>query len=304
MSNHSHHHHEHHHQPNNINTAFIIGIILNMAFVIVEVVAGFNYHSMALLSDAGHNLADVGSLALSLIAILLMKSKSTKKYTYGYKKTSVLIALVNSVLLLISIGAIAVEAFHQIIHPQNVSGKMISIVATMGLIINAASAFLFFKNKEHDLNVKGAYLHLLADALVSLSIIIAGIIIYYTNWFWLDSIMSLVVVAVIIYSTFTLLKDSVRLSLDGVPTQIDIDEIKQKINVINGVVNIHHIHIWAISTSQNALTAHIVVAQNSIYANELEMKKEIKHILQHQNIQHITLEIEKENDICKNENCS
>ncbi|MEY4876668.1 MAG: hypothetical protein RL708_1817 [Bacteroidota bacterium] len=304
MSNHSHHHHEHHHQPNNINTAFIIGIILNMAFVIVEVVAGFNYHSMALLSDAGHNLADVGSLALSLIAILLMKSKSTKKYTYGYKKTSVLIALVNSVLLLISIGAIAVEAFHQIIHPQNVSGKMISIVATMGLIINAASAFLFFKNKEHDLNVKGAYLHLLADALVSLSIIIAGIIIYYTNWFWLDSIMSLVVVAVIIYSTFTLLKDSVRLSLDGVPTQIDIDEIKQKINAINGVVNIHHIHIWAISTSQNALTAHIVVAQNSIYANELKMKKEIKHILQHQNIQHITLEIEKENDICKNENCS
>jgi cobalt-zinc-cadmium efflux system protein len=303
MSNHSHHHHEHH-QPNNINTAFIIGIILNMAFVIVEVVAGFNYHSMALLSDAGHNLADVGALALSLIAMLLMKSKSTKYYTYGYKKTSVLIALVNSILLLISIGAIAVEAFHQIIHPQNVSGKMISIVATIGLLINAASAFLFFKNKEHDLNVKGAYLHLLADALVSLSIIIAGIIIYYTNWFWLDSIMSLVVVAVIIYSTFKLLKDSVRLSLDGVPTQIDIDEIKQKINAINGVVNIHHIHIWAISTSQNALTAHIVVAQNSIYANELEMKKEIKHILQHQNIQHITLEIEKENDICKNENCS
>ena len=302
MSDHHHHHHEYT-APENINRAFVIGIILNVLFVIVEVVAGFTYHSMALLSDAGHNIADVGSLALSLIALLLMKSKSNKYYTYGYKKTSILIALVNSVLLLISIGAIAVEAFHKIIQPEKIHGEMVSLVALIGLIINAASAFLFFKNKEHDLNIKSAYTHLLADAMVSLSIVVAGVIIYFTNWYWLDSLMSLVVVAVILYSTIQLLKDSVRLSLDGVPKQISLDEIKLKINSIEGIVDLHHIHVWAISTNQNALTAHVVMKMNSTHTDEIRIKDEIKHELVHLNIHHITLELEKENDNCKLKNC-
>jgi len=302
MSDHHHHHHEHT-APENINRAFVIGIILNVLFVIVEVVAGFTYHSMALLSDAGHNIADVGSLALSLIALLLMKSKSNKYYTYGYKKTSILIALVNSVLLLISIGAIAVEAFHKIIQPEKIHGEMVSLVALIGLIINAASAFLFFKNKEHDLNIKSAYTHLLADAMVSLSIVVAGVIIYFTNWYWLDSLMSLVVVAVILYSTIQLLKDSVRLSLDGVPKQISLDEIKLKINSIEGIVDLHHIHVWAISTNQNALTAHVVMKMDSTHTDEIRIKDEIKHELEHLNIHHITLELEKENDNCKLKNC-
>ena len=302
MSDHHHHHHEHI-APENINRAFIIGIILNVLFVIVEVVAGFTYHSMALLSDAGHNIADVGSLALSLIALLLMKSKSNKNYTYGYKKTSILIALINSVLLLISFGAIAVEAFHKIIQPEKIHGEIVSLVALIGLIINAASAFLFFKNKEHDLNIKSAYTHLLADAMVSLSIVVAGVIIYFTNWYWLDSLMSLVVVAVILYSTILLLKDSIRLSLDGVPKQISLDEIKLKINSIDGILDLHHVHVWAISTNQNALTAHVVMKLDSTHNDEIRIKKEIKHELEHLNIHHITLELEKENDNCKFENC-
>ncbi|MEO7766117.1 MAG: cation diffusion facilitator family transporter, partial [Ferruginibacter sp.] len=241
-----------------MNTAFVVGIVLNMAFVVIEAIAGFLNHSLSLLSDAGHNMADVGSLALSLLAFKMMKVKATEKYTYGYRKTSILVALLNAVVLLITIGIIAYEGVQRLFNPVPIAGINVSIVAAVGIVINFVSARMFFKNKETDINVKSAYLHLIADALVSLGIVIGGIIIFYTNWYWLDPLISIVIAIFILISTWHLLTASLRLSLDGVPQNISIPEIRTAAIEIEGVVDFHHIHVWAISTTENALTAHLV----------------------------------------------
>lgn len=304
--NHSHghaHHHHHHVVPSNINTAFIIGLVLNLAFVIVQVVIGLWVHSLSLLSDAGHNLADVGTLALSLLAFKLVKVKANKQYTYGYKKTSVLVALFNAVLLLLSIGAIAYEAAHRLLNPEPLPGLTIALVAGIGVIINAASALLFFKDKDSDLNIKSAYLHLLSDALVSLGIVVGGIIIYYTQWYWVDSILSIVIGIIILISTWHLLRDSLRLSLDGVPVDISVDDVRETAMKVHGVKGLHHIHIWAISTTENALTAHLVLASNTTNDEEHRIKHNLRHALAHKNIQHITLETERDNEHCEAEEC-
>lgn len=301
---HDHHHHHHHHvAPSNINTAFIIGLVLNLAFVIVQVIMGLMVHSLSLLSDAGHNLADVGTLALSLLAFRLVKVKATKQYTYGYKKTSVLVALFNAVLLLVSIGAIAYEAAHRLLNPEPLPGLTISVVAAVGVVINAASAFFFFKDKDSDLNIKSAYLHLLSDALVSLGIVIGGVIIYYTNWYWIDSALSIVIGIIILVSTWHLLRDSLRLSLDGVPVDISIDDVREAAMKISGVKGLHHIHVWAISTTENALTAHLVIAHNTGIEEEHAIKHRLRHALAHKNIHHITLETERDNEHCEDAEC-
>src|SRR5947209_7967211 len=209
--------HTHAHQApdfSHLHKAFVIGIILNFLFIIVEVVAGLHIHSLSLLSDAGHNLADVGSLALSLLAFKLLKVRSNKKYTYGYRKTTVLTALLNSVVLLVSIGAIIYEAFDHLVHPQPLPGKTIAIVAAIGIIINFVSALFFLKDKEKDLNVKAAYLHLLSDAVISLVLVIGGIIISFTAWYWIDPVLSIIVATTILISTWKLLRDSLHLSMD------------------------------------------------------------------------------------------
>lgn len=297
-------HDHHHHTPAgiNMNRAFIIGILLNVAFVIIETVAGFYYHSLSLLSDAGHNLTDVGTLLLALVAFKLIKIKSNERYTYGYKKTSILAALLNSVILLISIGVIAYEAIRRFMHPQPVPGLNIALVAGIGIVINFSSAILFFKGKDDDLNVKSAYLHLLSDALVSLVIAIGGIAIYFLKWFWLDPFLSLVVVIVILVSTWHLLRDSLRLSLDGVPVGISLPGIKEMALKVKGVSDLHHIHIWAMSTTENALTAHLVLVPEISIDQELSIKKELKHKLEHKNIHHITLEVERRAGDCEDMN--
>jgi cobalt-zinc-cadmium efflux system protein len=297
-------HDHHHHTPAgiNMNRAFIIGILLNVAFVIIETVAGFYYHSLSLLSDAGHNLTDVGTLLLALVAFKLVKIKSNERYTYGYKKTSILAALLNSVILLISIGVIAYEAIRRFMHPQPVPGLNIALVAGIGIVINFSSAILFFKGKDDDLNVKSAYLHLLSDALVSLVIAIGGIAIYFLKWFWLDPFLSLVVVIVILVSTWHLLRDSLRLSLDGVPVGISLPGIKEMALKVKGVSDLHHIHIWAMSTTENALTAHLVLVPEISIDQELSIKKELKHKLEHKNIHHITLEVERRAGDCEDMN--
>ncbi|MEO7802613.1 MAG: cation diffusion facilitator family transporter [Ginsengibacter sp.] len=293
------HDHQHHMPASlNMNRAFIIGIILNVVFVVLEAVAGFYFHSLSLLSDAGHNLADVGTLLLSLVAFKLVKIKSNERYTYGYKKTSILAALLNSVILLISIGVIAYEAIRRFINPQPVPGLDIALIAGIGIIINFSSALLFFKGKDDDLNVKSAYLHLLSDALVSLVIVIGGVAIYFLKWFWLDPFLSLVVVVVILISTWHLLRDSLRLSLDGVPSGISLTDIKEMALKVKGILDLHHIHIWAMSTTENALTAHLVLAPDINLDQELSIKKELKHQLEHKNIHHITLEVERRADDC------
>jgi cobalt-zinc-cadmium efflux system protein len=225
---HGHHHHSHAIEPANLNTAFVIGISLNFLFVVIEVLVGLVIHSLALLSDAGHNLADVGALVLSLFAFRLLKVKSNENYTYGYGKTSILVALFNAVVLLVSIGAIAIEAVRRFIHPQQIPGTTIAIVAAIGIVINATSALLFFRDKNKDMNIKGAYLHLMGDAVVSLAIVIGGIVMYYFHFYWLDPVMSIAIVVVILLSTWRLLRDSLRLSLDGVPDDIDVCNPKSR----------------------------------------------------------------------------
>ncbi len=295
--------HNHRHAPviTNLNKAFIIGIVLNLAYVIIQIVIGLKINSLSLLSDAGHNFLDVAGLALAMIAFKLSKSKSTEKYTYGYKKSSILISLLNAVILLISIGAIGYEAIFRIQNPQPLPGITIAIIAAIGIVINGVSAFMFFRDKESDINVKAAFLHLASDALVSLGLVVGGIIIYYTHLYWIDPLLSIVICGVIIASTWSLLKDSLRLSLDGVPDNVDIQKVKDKVLKIEGVKDFHHLHIWAISTTQNAMTGHLVVSNELSNTQVSKLKHNIKHELEHLNIQHSTLETETE--ICTEEVC-
>jgi len=286
-------HHSHHAVPlSGINSAFIIGISLNFLFVIIEVIVGLVIHSLSLLSDAGHNLADVAALALSLLAFRLVKKKPTDKFTYGYSKTTIIVALFNAMVLMVSIGAIGFEAFHRILHPEPVAGKTISIVAGIGILINTITALLFLREKDKDLNIKSAYMHLMSDAIVSLGIVIAGIIIYFTNYFWIDALVSILIAVVILLGTWNLLSHSLKLSLDAVPENMNLEQVKQAAAKVKGVKNIHHIHLWAISTTRNALTAHIVVDDKKSLAEIEKIKHDVKHELEHINIQHATLEVE------------
>src|SRR5450631_159325 len=298
---HSHHGHSHGHitELRSVNSAFYIGIILNLAFVVIEATAGLMIHSLSLLSDAGHNLADVASLGLSLFAYRMMKVKSNTVFTYGYKKTTVLVALLNGGILLISIGAILYESVHRLILPEPLPGRTISIVAAIGILINTITALLFFRNRENDLNIKGAFLHLMSDAVVSAALVVGGIIIIYTKWYWIDPLLGILVAVVIVFSTWNLLRDSLRLSLDAVPQGIDLRAVRAIIEKISGVKDFHHIHIWALSTTENALTGHVVLKKGIGIEDQEKIKNEIKHQLLHLNIKHVTLETEAENQACE-----
>ena len=292
------HSHQHSHAINaeSLNKAFIIGIVLNLAFVVIEFAAGFWFDSLALLSDAGHNLSDVVSLVLALLAFRLAKVKANERYTYGYKKSTILVSLLNAVILLVAVGAIVIESIHKLNNPAVVPGGAIAWVAGVGVLINAFTAFLFMKDKEKDLNVKGAYLHMAADALVSVGVLVAGIVISRTGWYIIDPIIGLIVAVVLLISTWNLLHDSLRLTLDGVPTSIDSQKVVKAIRALPGVDDVHHIHIWAISTTENALTAHIVLKQP-------EGMQEVKHLIRHRledfGIGHATLEFEVPGEHCE-----
>ena len=296
-----HHHHEHNHRLTSLNKAFIIGIALNIAFVIVEFGVGFYYNSLGLLSDAGHNLGDVASLVLAMLAFRLERVHPNSRYTYGYKKSTVLVSLLNAVILLVAVGIIIAESIDKLFHPVSVDGSAIAWTAGVGVIINALTAWLFMKDKDKDLNVKGAYLHMAADALVSVGVGVSGIIIMHTGWSIIDPIIGLAIAVVIIISTWGLLHDSLRLSLDGVPVGIDAQKIQQLIMGQPGVENCHHLHIWAVSTTETALTAHIVV--DDITQME-EIKHHIKEALEEAGIHHATLEFENEKGTCKMECCA
>ena len=292
------HSHQHSHAINaeSLNKAFIIGIVLNLAFVVIEFAAGFWFDSLALLSDAGHNLSDVVSLVLALLAFRLAKVKANERYTYGYKKSTILVSLLNAVILLVAVGAIVIESIHKLSNPAVVPGGAIAWVAGVGVLINAFTAFLFMKDKEKDLNVKGAYLHMAADALVSVGVLVAGIVISRTGWYIIDPIIGLIVAVVILISTWNLLHDSLRLTLDGVPASIDSQKVVKAIRALPGVDDVHHIHIWAISTTENALTAHIVLKQP-------EGMQEVIHLIRHRledfGIGHATLEFEVPGEHCE-----
>lgn len=289
------HDHAHHHPAQaltHVGRAFLTGIVLNLAFVIIEFISGFYTNSLALLSDAGHNLSDVATLGLSLFAFGMAKRKATKVYTYGYHKSTILASLTNAVILLVAVGSIGWEAIQRFMHPQPTPGYTISLVAGIGIGINAASAFLFFKDKDNDLNVKGAYLHLMTDALVSAGVVVAGFVIARTGIAWIDPLISIVIMAIVLYSTWGLLTESLRLSMDAVPAGIDVKKIKQFMESGKGVSRVHHIHIWAIGTTRNAMTAHLILEKGLSDQEVVALKQQLKHGLEHLNIQHATLETE------------
>ncbi|SEA41276.1 cobalt-zinc-cadmium efflux system protein [Alistipes timonensis JC136] len=291
----THEHHHHDHTVTSLNKAFIWGIALNVGFVIVEFAVGLYYGSMGLLSDAGHNLSDVAGLLLAMLAFRLAQARATPKYTYGYKKSTVLISLLNSVILLIAVGVIVAESIGRMIHPEPVVGGAIAWTAGVGVVINGFTAWLFVKDKDRDLNVKGAYLHMAADALVSVGVLVSGLVISWTGWTVVDPIVGLVVAGVIVASVWSLTRDSLRLSLDGVPGGIDVAEIERTMTAVPGVRAVHHIHVWAISTTENALTAHVVL--DSLSRME-EVKHALKELLEHAGIPHATLEFESATEQC------
>lgn len=306
---HAHHHHDHdHHHPTppsdgRLTQAFAWGIGLNLAFVLVESVAGFRTGSLALLTDAGHNLSDVGSLVLSLLAFRLARVQASKRFSYGFRKFTIWASLLNGLLLMAAVGGIGYEAVRRLAQPPAIPGYTVAMVAGIGILINSASAWLFHRDKENDLNVKGAYLHLAADAAVSAGVVVAGVLMQWTGWVWLDPAISFLVLGIILWSTWGLLRDSFRLALDGVPPQIDPDSIRLAAIRTHGIVDIHHVHVWAMSTMENALTAHLVLSDGLSTADMARAKREFRHSLEHLNIQHATLETEFESDDCANKDC-
>jgi cobalt-zinc-cadmium efflux system protein len=292
--------HSHNHTPQvtNINKAFIFGISINLLYVLIEFSTGLYYNSLSLISDAGHNLSDVAALALALLAFRLTKVKANDKFTYGYRKSTILVSLINSVVLFITIGAILWESISRLKHTVEIPGASVAIIAGIGIFINGISALMFFRDKEHDLNIKGAYLHLMADAAISLGVVISGVLISFFHIYWLDTLMSIIIVAIISYSTWNLFKDSLYLTLDGVPKGIDLQKVISEIKEAYGVIDVHHVHVWAMSTSENALTAHIIIKNKTDLAQLEVLKKNIKHKLEHLKIQHATLEFEAEAENC------
>lgn len=287
----SHHNHSHSHELNNYSKAFIIGITLNIIYILVEVFYGLLINSMALLADAGHNFSDVLGLLLAWGASYLAKTASTEKRTYGMRKSTILAALFNAIILMIAVGAISFEAVRKLIQPEPVLGTTMMIVAGIGVLVNAITAILFMKGRKRDLNIKGAFLHMAADAVVSLGVVIAGLLITNTNWLWIDPAISLVIVLVITIGTWGLLKESFSLSMDAVPNGIDLKEVGIYLKSLKGVDEVHDLHVWAMSTTEIALTAHLVIPTES--KDDFFLKKICGELHNKFGIEHSTIQIEK-----------
>lgn len=253
------HAHGHSHAPADFGTAFLVGIVLNTGFVIVEATYGFLSGSMALVADAGHNLSDVLALVLAWGASVAAKRAPTSRYTYGFKSSTILAALANAMLLAFAIGAILFETVHRILEPAPVAGMTMVIIAGIGILINTGTALMFLRGRHNDLNIRGAFLHMAADALVSLGVVIAGLAIIYTGQSWIDPLTSLLIVAVIAWGTWGLAKESVRMGLLGVPRQIDQADVKSYLSGLDGVREVEDLHIWPMSTTETALTAHLLM---------------------------------------------
>jgi cobalt-zinc-cadmium efflux system protein len=256
---HGHHHGHHHGDPQHQGRAFIIAITLNSVFVAVEFIYGFIANSTALMADAGHNLSDVLGLVLAYGAMLLARKPPSQRYTYGLRGSSILAALGNAMLLFVACGAIGWEALQRLANPPTVVSTTVMWVAGLGIVVNGLSAWLFMKGSQGDLNIRGAYLHMVADAAVSLGVVLSGVLMLYTGWFLVDPLMSLVIVAVILWSSWALLRESVQLALNAVPPHIDPAAVAQHLRAMPGVADIHDLHVWALSTTDNALTVNLVM---------------------------------------------
>jgi cobalt-zinc-cadmium efflux system protein len=255
------HHHHHHHTPGDYNRLFAIGIGLNLTYVVIEAGAGLAVDSLALLADAGHNLSDVLSLLLAWGAVWLAARPATRERSYGLRRATLLASLLSAILLLITMGGITWEAVQRLRNPQPVNGTVMMVVAGIGVVINTLTALLFLRDRKHDLNIRGAYLHMAADAAISLGVVIAGGLILLTGWLWLDPLISLLVVVVIVIATWDLLRESLKLLMDIVPTHIDAAAIEAWLRQAPGVADLHDLHIWSVSTTDVVLTVHLVVPE-------------------------------------------
>lgn len=293
---HAHGHAGHSHTPGSFGFAFAVGVALNTAFVVAELVFGYAANSLALISDAVHNFSDVIALLLAWVAGWLARKGPTEQHTYGYRRASILAALVNAGLVLIAVGGIAVEAIKRIGEPAAVAGATVVVVAALGIVVNGGTALLFMRGRHGDLNIRGAFLHMAADAAVSLGVVVAAFVILLTGWLWVDPAISLCIAAVVLASGWGLARDSVNLALDGVPKGIELAGVRDYLGGLEGVTEVHDLHIWAMSTHETALTAHLV--RPGGYDNSFlhGICEELSHRFK---IQHATLQIEAGSDVCR-----
>jgi cobalt-zinc-cadmium efflux system protein len=283
--------HHHHGVPENFGNAFLIAIALNTAFVIIEFTYGFIANSTALMADAGHNLSDVLGLLLALGAAILSRKTPSGRFTYGLRSTSIFAALVNAMFLLLACGIIAWEAVHRFSQAHEVAGLTVTLVASLGIVVNGISAWLFVKGSKGDLNIRGAYLHMMADAAVSLGVALAGLVIMFTDWYWLDPVVSLLIVAVIVLGTWGLLRESMQLALSAIPEHIDAAAVEAYLRQCKGVTDIHDLHIWGMSTTESALTVHLVIPEG--YPGDAFMDDIMLTLKEHFSIHHSTLQVEQ-----------
>ncbi|MFM0723686.1 cation diffusion facilitator family transporter [Paraburkholderia strydomiana] len=290
--NHTHAGHDHHHHipAAGHGRAFAIAVALNIAIVVIQAIYGVLAHSTALLADAGHNLSDVLGLLLAWGAAWLATRRPSARYTFGYGSSSILASLVNAGLLLFACGVIVAEAIGRLMNPAPVAGLAVFVVATVGVVVNGVSAWLFMRGQKDDLNIRGAFLHMAADAGISAAVAVSGLVILYTRWLWLDPLMSLVVVAVVVAGTWRLLRDSLRLALDAVPPGIDLQRIREYLAAQPGVVDVHDLHVWALSTTGNALSAHLVIPAG--HPGDESLDRIVGALRERFSMQHATLQVD------------
>jgi cobalt-zinc-cadmium efflux system protein len=287
--------HDHGHAPANFNRAFAIGIVLNIVFVAIEAFYGWRVNSLALLADAGHNLSDVAGLVLAWGGALASKLQPNARHTYGWKRGTILAAFANALLLLMAMGALTWEAVGRLFSPEPLTraeGVTIMVVAGIGIVINTATALLFMRGREHDLNIRGAFMHMAADALVSAGVVIAGALTLWMGWVWLDPVVSLLIAAVILLGTWGLFKQSLHMLFDGVPDSVDPQAVQACLAALPGVTRVHDLHIWAMGTSQTALTAHLVMPQG--HADDAFLKHATDQLHDQFEITHVTLQVMKD----------
>jgi cobalt-zinc-cadmium efflux system protein len=290
MSGHSDHCHGH--RPENFSRAFALGIALNSAIVVAQLVYGVIGNSMALIADGGHNLSDVLGLVIAWAGAAMARRSPSPRFTYGLKKASILAALTNSLILLVAVGAIGAEAVRRLIHPAPADAQLMIWVAVAAIVVNLLTALLFARGRERDINVRAAFMHMAADAAVSAAVVFAGVVILWTGQQWVDPAMSLVVAAVILWGSIGLMKESIGMSLMGVPANIQVDQVELALTEIDGVESVHDLHVWPLSTTETALTAHIVTAQADYPDELLEKARTILH--DRFGIEHCTIQVERD----------
>ncbi|MCY1396437.1 Cadmium, cobalt and zinc/H(+)-K(+) antiporter [compost metagenome] len=292
---HAHPHHEHHahgHAPQRYDRAFAIGIALNLGFVLVEAFYGWQVNSLALLADAGHNLSDVGGLILAWAALAATRLRPNDRHTYGWRRGSILASFVNASILLVAMGSLGWESIQRLQQPEAIAGEVVMLVAGIGVLVNAITAALFFSGSRSDLNLRGAFLHMAADALVSVGVVLAGALYLWQGWSWIDPLVSLAIAVAIVLGTWSLFRQSLHLLFDGVPEQVDLPALREYLLALPGVCDVHDLHVWAMSTAEVALTAHM--AMSPLPENDQFLQRIARELHEHFGIDHATLQLERD----------